>query len=100
LEQSVLYAILRIRNDAYGVLIHKEIVEQTGNDVSVGAIYTVLSRLEEKGFVTSRLGESTAVRGGRAKRYFTISALGQSVLHETERAMSALRSFSSGAASQ
>lgn len=91
LEQSVLYAILRLRTDAYGVTIQREIASQTGKDMSFGAIYTALDRLEKKGFVTSRTGEATAVRGGRAKKYFAITGAGQTALHESERAMAALR---------
>ena len=91
LEQGVLYAVLRLRNDAYGVAIQKEIADQTGKDVSFGAIYTTLERLENKGFVTSRIGEATAVRGGRAKKYFGVTGAGQSALHASERAFAALR---------
>jgi PadR family transcriptional regulator, regulatory protein PadR len=91
LEQSVMYAILRLRNDAYGVTIQREIASQAGRDMSFGAIYTTLERLEKKGFVNSRTGEATAVRGGRAKKYFTVTGAGQTALHEGERAMAALR---------
>ena len=62
-EQHVLAALLRLRGNAYGVTIRREIVERTGRDVAVGAIYATLDRLEAKGYVSSRLGESTPERG-------------------------------------
>jgi len=61
---------------AYGGSISAEIKTRTGREASIGAIYTTLSRLEEKGLVVSRLGEATAQRGGRAKRYFRMTAAG------------------------
>jgi DNA-binding PadR family transcriptional regulator len=91
LEQSVLYAILRLRNDAYGVGIQQEIASQTGREMSFGSIYTTLDRLEKKGFVLSRTGEATAVRGGRAKKYFQVTGAGQAALHSAQRAIDALR---------
>jgi PadR family transcriptional regulator, regulatory protein PadR len=91
LEQTVLYAILRLRNNAYGVTIQREIAELLGKEQSFGAIYTTLNRLEEKGYVSSRIGEATAVRGGRAKKYFAVTGAGQSALQNAERALMAMR---------
>lgn len=90
LEQSVLSAILRLGKNAYGVAIQSEIKEETGRELSFGAIYTTLERLENKGFINSSLGEATAARGGRAKRYFTVNGTGQAALRRTERAITAL----------
>ena len=90
LEQSVLYAILRLRENAYGVTIQAEIKEATGRALSFGAIYTTLEWLENKGFINARLGEATATRGGRAKRYVSVTGTGQAALHRTERVMAAL----------
>jgi len=75
-EQLVLLALLRLGDEAYGVTIRREIAERTGRDVSIGAIYATLDRLEQKGFVSSRRGDPTPERGGRAKRYFRIEATG------------------------
>ena len=76
LEHIILLALIRLKESAYGVMIREEIAERTGRDISYGAIYTALERLERKGFVTARLGEATPERGGRAKKYFRIDAPG------------------------
>ena len=86
-EQVVLAALLHLREKAYGASIRREIDERTGRDVSLGAIYTTLERLEEKGLVSSRLGEATPERGGRAKRYFKIKAPGVKAFNEARMAM-------------
>jgi len=83
-EQAVLQAVARQRGDGYGMTLRRDISERTGRDVSIGAIYTTLSRLEAKGLVMSRMGESTAERGGRAKRYFKIEASGMRALEEAQ----------------
>jgi len=70
-EELVLLAILKIGKDAYGVPIAKAIEEASGRSVSTGALYTTLSRLEEKNFISSRMGEKTEERGGRAKKIFS-----------------------------
>ena len=75
-EQIVLLAILRLGDNAYGVTIAAEITACTGRHPAPGAIYTTLDRLEDKGLVTSRLGDPTPQRGGRAKRYFTLNSKG------------------------
>ena len=77
----VLMALIRLGSNAYGVTIRREIETRTNRRVSMGAVYTTLERMKEKGFVSSRKGEPTAKRGGRAKTYFRIEAPG-------ERAMS------------
>jgi PadR family transcriptional regulator, regulatory protein PadR len=82
-EEIVLLALVRLREDAYGVTIRRDIAERTGSDVSFGAVYTTLDRLERKGYVSSRVGEPTPERGGRAKRYFRIEAPGVRALNET-----------------
>ncbi len=75
-EQVVLLAILRLDDNAYGVTIRAEIAACTHREPSPGAIYITLDRLEEKRLVTSRFGEPTPQRGGRSKRYFTVTAAG------------------------
>src|SRR5262245_25289361 len=85
-EEQVLMALLRLGENAYGVTVRREIAERTGRDVSVGAVYTTLDRLERKGYVASCIGESTAERGGRAKKYFRIRAPGKRALNEASAA--------------
>ena len=75
-EQVVLLAILRLRDNAYGVTIGAEITACTRREPAPGALYTTLDRLEDKGLVTSRLGDPTPQRGGRAKRYFGLNPQG------------------------
>jgi DNA-binding PadR family transcriptional regulator len=75
-EQLVLLAVLRLDDNAYGVTIRAEIAACTDREPTPGAIYITLDRLEEKGLLTSRFGEPTPQRGGRPKRYFTVTAAG------------------------
>jgi DNA-binding PadR family transcriptional regulator len=80
LEELVLLALIRLKDNAYGVTIRRELTERVGKDVSIGAVYTTLERLEGKGFVSSRVGEATPQRGGRAKRFFRLEARGADAL--------------------
>jgi len=89
-ELMVLLALVRLREDAYGVPIVREIEERTGREVAVGSVYATLERLEQKGLVSSALGDSTPERGGRAKRYFHITALGLREVRSTRRALESL----------
>src|ERR1700733_6024367 len=86
-ELMVLLALMRLREDAYGVPISQEIEQQTGREVALATVYAALERLEENGLVSCELGEPTAERGGRAKRYFRITKKG---LHEVREARTAL----------
>lgn len=81
-EELVLLTAAALNNDAYGVAIVAEIFETTGREVNIGAIHTVLRRLEDKGFLKSRMGGATNQRGGRRKRIYTITQAGQSMLDE------------------
>lgn len=89
-EELVMLAILKIGNDAYGVPIASVIEEATGKRVSTGALYTALSRLEEKGFISSRMGEVTAARGGKAKKFYEVEATGREIIRKTQNARNAL----------
>jgi DNA-binding PadR family transcriptional regulator len=89
-EQIVLLAILRLGEDAYGVTIRAEIAACTDREPSPGALYTTLDRLEEKGLVRSRLGDPTPQRGGRAKRFFTVTADGVQAVASSQRAFQRL----------
>jgi PadR family transcriptional regulator PadR len=84
-EQIVLLAILRMGDDAYGVTIGTEIREQTRRVPTAGALYTTLDRLEEKGLISSVMGDPTPQRGGRAKRFFKVTGTGMQALTEAQR---------------
>ena len=73
LEQIVLLAVLRLGDEAYAVPILEQIEAQTGRNVARGALYTALDRLETKGCLRSRVGEPLPERGGRARRYFSVT---------------------------
>jgi PadR family transcriptional regulator PadR len=75
-ELLVLLSLIRLDDEAYGVPIAEAIEESSGRDVALGSVYITLERLERKALVSSRLGEPTAERGGRAKTYFRITAKG------------------------
>jgi PadR family transcriptional regulator PadR len=80
LEQLMLLAILRLRDNAYGVTIRAELAERAGRTVAPGALYTALERLETKGLISSRMSDPTPQRGGRAKRHVTITTAGMDAL--------------------
>lgn len=86
-EHMVLLAILRLEQGAYGMEIRAEIEARTGRDVSYGAVYTTLDRLERKGWVSHELGAPTPERGGRAKKYFRVERAGREALRDTRRAL-------------
>ena len=79
-ELIVLLALVRLDEPAYGMSIYDEILDATGRAVSIQAVYVTLSRLERKGYVESRVGESTVERGGRARKYYTARPAGLSAL--------------------
>ena len=86
-ESLLLLAVLRLGERAYGVTIRQELMDKAGKDVAVGAIYTGLDRLERKGLVDSSLGEPTAERGGRAKRFYRVTATGLRALNNKQQAV-------------
>jgi PadR family transcriptional regulator PadR len=83
-EEIVLLAVGILYTDAYGIAIMDEIESRLNRKVSIGALQTVLRRLEGKGYLTSEFGEATNVRGGKRKRYFSLTTLGSRVLRETQ----------------
>jgi DNA-binding PadR family transcriptional regulator len=89
-EQIVLLAVLRLADDAYGVSIRELIADRTDRQPSAGALYTTLDRLEEKGFVTSRFGDPTPSRGGRAKRFFKVTSAGAEAVASAQKAYQSL----------
>jgi PadR family transcriptional regulator len=86
-EQLILYALLSLSEEAYGASIRREIVSRTGREVSAGAVYTVLERLEAAALITSRVGEPRAERGGRRRKYYALRPGGARLLHDTRRRM-------------
>ena len=86
-ELLVLLALIRLGDEAYGVPISQAIEESSGREVALGSVYLTLDRLEAKGFVSSKLGEPTAVRGGRAKTYFRITAKGLREVRQAQRTL-------------
>ncbi|NII24803.1 PadR family transcriptional regulator [Pseudoflavitalea sp. X16] len=83
-EEIVLLTVAILNGEAYGVSIIEEIESRVDRNVSLGAIQTVLKRLEDKELVQSAFGEATKVRGGKRKRYYTITAEGQKTLRQTK----------------
>jgi PadR family transcriptional regulator, regulatory protein PadR len=83
-EEVVMLTVGILYNEAYGVSIKKEIENRLARKVSVGALQTALKRLEDKGYLKSREGESTQERAGRPKRYFNITAYGKKAMEYTK----------------
>jgi PadR family transcriptional regulator PadR len=83
-EEIVLLAVGILKDEAYGVSIRKEIEAQSERPVNIGAVHTALHRLEAKGFLKSRFGEATEVRGGKRKRLFILTAPGLRALREAQ----------------
>jgi DNA-binding PadR family transcriptional regulator len=83
-EQAVLLAIVRLGDGAYGRAILAEVQARLNRDVSAGAIYATLDRLEAKGLTSSRLGTGTPQRGGRARRFYSVKAEGVGALTESK----------------
>ena len=95
LEQLVLLALLQLREEAYGVLVQREIAARTGREVALGVVYATLTRLEQKKLVASSIGPPTPVRGGRRKKLYLVLPAGKVALRE---ALQALRALSRGLA--
>jgi len=89
-EHVVILALLRLGDQAYGVTARQEIEARIGREVSIGAIYATLDRLEAKGYVKSQFGDPTPERGGRSKRFFRVSAKGVAAVNRTHRALQSM----------
>jgi DNA-binding PadR family transcriptional regulator len=87
LEHIILLALVRLGPNAYGMTVRREIEGRTGRNISIGAIYATLERLEAKGYVSSQTGAPTAERGGRAKRLFRVEADGEQALRASQDAI-------------
>jgi PadR family transcriptional regulator PadR len=86
-EHIVLLAILRLGDEAYAIPIRGEIEKRTGRAVARGALYTALERLETKRFLRSRMSDPLPERGGRSRRYFTVTATGLSAMRTSRRGL-------------
>ena len=89
-EQAVLLSILRLREDAYGRAILKEVQHRLERDVAAGAVHATLDRLEQKGLVSSKLESGTPVRAGRARRYYRLLPAGVRALNEARAAVDSI----------
>jgi len=87
-EQLVLLALLRLKDQAYGVSVRQEIQGRTGRNVAIGAVYACLERLERKGYVRATISDPEPVPGGRAKKYFRMTRTGAEAFRETRRLVS------------
>src|SRR5688500_3718586 len=96
-EQLILFALIRLGADPYGVTIRAQIEARTGRAVSPGALYTALDRLEKRGLVVSRLGDPTPQRGGKRKRLYTLQPAGERAL---ARVYESIRLMASGVATR
>lgn len=92
-EQLVLLALVRQGAEAYGVSVCQDLIDRTGRDVSLAAVYKTLERLEDKGYVGSRIGEPTAERGGRRKKHYRLLAPGSRAL---KASLAAIRRMTEG----
>ena len=86
-EHIIILALLRLEDRAYGVTVRQEIELRTQREVSIGAVYATLARLESKGYVRSHRGDPTPERGGRSKRFFRVTAKGVGAVNRTHRAL-------------
>ncbi len=97
-EELVLLTAAVLNGQAYGVSIAEELEKETGRSVSLSAVHAALQRLGEKGMVTSVLGGATAERGGRRKRFFSVTAAGSRALREIRQTRNHLWDLMPGAA--
>jgi PadR family transcriptional regulator PadR len=86
-EHMIVLALLRLGDEAYGVTVRQEIEARTKREVSIGAVYATLDRLEAKGYVKSHRGDPTPERGGRSKRFFNVTAKGVAAVNRAQRAL-------------
>ena len=92
-EQLVLLGVIRLGDGAYGAAIRQEIHARSGRDVSINAVYTTLDRLETKGLLSSSIGEPTAQRGGRRRKFYALTPAGTAAMRQ---AYHAFRSMTEG----
>lgn len=93
-EELVLLTIASLGHDAYGVSIQQDLETRCNRSISIGALHSTITRLEEKGFLKSWLGGATQERGGRSKRYYEITQAGKKAVTETKSMRDKLWSLS------
>ena len=86
-EQIVLLGLLQLGDEAHGVAIRQEIERRSARPASIGSVYATLERMENKGYVASRMGAPTPQRGGRAKRHYRVLRAGRKALETSRRMM-------------
>ena len=89
-ELMVLLVLMRLGDEAYGVTIADELEKQTGREVVIASVYATLERLQDRGLVSSSLGDATPERGGRAKRYFRVTGAGVREVRDARRSLISL----------
>ena len=89
-EHLIVLALLRLGDRAYGVTVRQEIELRVDREVSIGAVYATLDRLERKGYVSSQRGDPTPERGGRSKRFFKVTADGVEAVSRSHRALQSM----------
>jgi PadR family transcriptional regulator PadR len=89
-EQLVLLGVLQLGSDAYGAAIRQEIHARSGRDVSINAVYTTLDRLEQKGLLGSWIGEPTAQRGGRRRKFYEVRPAGLAAIRQAYQTLRAM----------
>jgi len=89
-EELILLIVAIMNGKAYGIGIIEELEKRTDRSAAIGAVQTVLKRMEDKGWVTSQFGEATKERGGKRKRYYTITALGNKIAVENREKRNSL----------
>lgn len=82
-EELVLLTVAVLYNEAYGIVIKQELERHTGRKISIGAVHTATNRLEDKGYLSSWLGEKSDKRGGKRKKLYAVSVQGQRALQES-----------------
>src|ERR1043166_2228556 len=90
LELGALLAVARLESEAYGLAVRRDLADRTGHDYSVGAVYTTLQRLEDKGLLRSRASDPLPIRGGRSRRHFALTGAGSLALRQAERRATSL----------
>ncbi len=86
-EQLVMLALLRLKDEAYGMRVRREIQSRTERSVSIGSVYATLQRLERKGHVRSTISDPDPVPGGRARKFFSLTPDGGRALLQTQEAL-------------
>ena len=89
-EQAVLLAVVRLRDEAYGRAILKDVQARLEREVAAGAVHATLERLQKRGLLSSKLGPGTPVRAGRARRYYSLQPAGLTALNDSREAVNAI----------